>query len=136
MAKKAASESGGGGGGELETAPVVLTTGPERFLMLEATDKVRAALTKREGGEVPTFVFDGASCQASEVLDELRTMGLMSSAKIVIVENAEQLLKEKDDEDGAASAPVRGFARRSAREMMTEYASSPERSSVLLLRRR
>lgn len=134
MAKKPASEDGGGGA--VESAAVVLTTGPERFLMLEAAEKVRAVLAKREGGEVATFVFDGASCQAAEVLDELRTLGLMAPAKIVIVENAEQMLKEKDDEEeGAAAAPgVRGFARKSAREMMTEYAASPERSSVLLLR--
>jgi DNA polymerase III delta subunit len=135
MAKKPAGEDGGGGA--VESAAVVLATGPERFLMLEAAEKVRAALTKREGGEVATFVFDGASCQAAEVLDELRTLGLMAPAKIVIVENAEQMLKEKDDEEeggGAAAPGVRGFGRKSAREMMTEYAASPERASVLLLR--
>ena len=129
MAKQA-----GDGGGSVENAAVVLTTGPERFIALDVTEKVRASATKKHG-EVATFVFDGASCQAAEVLDELRTMGLMASAKIVIVENAEQMLKEKDEEEGASAAPaVRGFARKSAREMMTEYAASPEQNSVLLLR--
>jgi DNA polymerase-3 subunit delta len=119
----------------LEGAAVVLTTGPERFLALEVTERVRVIATKTHG-EVATFVFDGATCQAAEVLDELRSLGLMAPAKIVIVENAEQMLKEKDEEEeGAGAAPAaRGFARRSPRELMTEYAAAPERSSVLLLR--
>jgi DNA polymerase III delta subunit len=133
MAKQSA---GADGSGSLDGAAVVLTTGPERFLALEVTEKVRAIATKKHG-EVATFVFDGATCQAAEVLDELRSLGLMAPAKIVIVENAEQMLKEKEEEDGASAggAPAaRGFARKSARELMTEYAAEPERASVLLLR--
>lgn len=129
-----AKAAGNAEGGSLDGAAVVLTTGPERFLALEVTEKVRAIATKKHG-EVATFVFDGATCQAAEVLDELRSLGLMAPAKIVIVENAEQMLKEKEEEEGGASAPAaRGFARKSARELMTEYAAEPERASVLLLR--
>jgi DNA polymerase III delta subunit len=133
MAKKSESaggkgEPGGGAGGGAPT--VLLTTGPERFLALAETDRIREAMV-REHGEVATFTFDGASCSAAEVLDELRSMGLMASAKMVIVENAEQMLKEKEDGE---SAPVRGVARKSNRELMTEYAAQPERSSVLMLR--
>lgn len=51
------------------------------------------------------------------MLDELRTLGLMAPAKIVIVANAEQMLKEKEDEGRARPARARGFARESAREM-------------------
>lgn len=131
MAKQAVE-----GGGSVEHAAVVLTTGPERFIALDVTEQVRRSATKKHG-EVATFVFDGASCSVAEVLDELRTMGLMASAKIVIVENAEQLLKEKEDDGEGVSGgqPVtRGYAGKSAREMMTEYAANPERSSVLVLR--
>lgn len=130
MAKRAEGESGVGGGGAVPT--VLLTTGPERFIALAETERIKAAMTAAHG-EVATFVFDGASCSAAEVLDELRSMGLMAQAKIVIVENAEQLLKEKEDED--ETKPVaRGMARKSNRELMTEYAAQPERSSVLMLR--
>ncbi len=126
MAKR--TETGGAGQG---VPTVLLTTGPERFLALAETERVRERMAALHG-EVATFVFDGASCSAADVLDELRSLGLMAPAKIVIVENAEQLLKEKEEEDEKA-AP-RGVARKTAREVMTEYAAQPERASVLVLR--
>ncbi|MDP1660366.1 MAG: DNA polymerase III subunit delta [Phycisphaerales bacterium] len=120
------------GGGEKDVPTVLLTTGPERFLALAETERVRERMVAQHG-EVATFVFDGASCSAAEVLDELRSLGLMAPAKIVIVENAEQLLKEKEEEASAQPA-ARGVARKTAREVMTEYAAQPEPASVLVLR--
>jgi len=134
MAKRAESSSRGGGAASSGAGvpTVLLTTGPERFLALAETERIRDVLVK-EHGDVATFVFDGASCSAAEVLDELRSMGLMAPAKIVIVENAEQMLKEKDEEEGAAPAG-RGVVRKSNRELITDYALQPERASVLMLR--
>jgi len=132
MARRAAAETPAKNNpGTIPT--VLLTTGPERFIALQETERVRAAMVKRDG-EVATFVFDGASCGAAEVLDELRSMGLMASAKIVIIENAEQLLREPTEEEEKQQKDPRRAARRSNREMITEYAASPQAGSVLMLR--
>lgn len=48
-------EEGVGGFSLGDCAAVVLTTGPERFLALEVTERVRAITTKKHG-EVATFV--------------------------------------------------------------------------------
>lgn len=130
MAKRAASE------GAVEGAAVVLTKGSERFLMLEVAERARAALVASHG-EAAAFTFDGASCTAAEILDELHSMGLMASAKVVIVENTELLLKEIDDDEEEGkqqAAPARGVASRTKREIMTDYVAKPAQGTLLLLR--
>ena len=66
--------------------PVVVLHGPETFLIEEYTRRLSAGLEKLHG-EFEQFVFDGASCSLSAVLDELRSYGLMQSHKLVVINN-------------------------------------------------
>ncbi len=67
--------------------------GEEAFLRQELTATLKAALAKKFG-EIDTITFDGTSATAAEVLDECRSFGLIAAHKLVIVDNAEQLVKE------------------------------------------
>jgi DNA polymerase-3 subunit delta len=133
MAKKPASTSKAApaaASGEGGLPGVLILTGTERYLMREATEQVRRALVAKFG-EVHVATFDGASASPADVLDELRSLGLMTPCKLVIVENAEQLLREKDDEGAPASTRAGG---KSARELLEAYVQQPEPSAVLVLR--
>lgn len=118
--------------------------GPERFLQDLHITRLREALDKAHGGgdAVQVSRFDGASGQGgppatvADILDECRSMGLMSSFKLVVVDNADQLLKAAEDEEGAApaatAAPRRGH--KSNRELMESYAADPSDAATLVLR--
>lgn len=116
--------------------PILIMHGPERFTGMDLTDKLRAKLAKVHG-EVQTFVFDGATASPAEILDELRSMGLMAVQKLVIVDNADRLLAGGDEEDAAPAAPASSRRRgggKSARELFEAYAASPEPTAVLVMR--
>src|SRR5207253_8118234 len=76
-------------------------------------------LTKAHG-EIDSFRFDGASASAAEVLDECRTFGLMRQQKLVIVDNADALLKSPEDVEGAA--PDRKSTRLNSSHVAISYA--------------
>lgn len=117
-------------------APFAVLYGEERFLQLDHTERHRAVLTKAHE-EIDTVVFDGQSANPADILDECRSLSLMQRHKLVIIDNADLLLKAADDEDDAPAAPTlgrRGHAERTAREMFESYAKSPEPSACLLLR--
>lgn len=102
--------------------------------MVQITEQIKAAIVKREG-QVDVVVFDGATTKPADILDECRSMGLMMQPKLVIVENADQLLKESEEEEaGGAPAAKSRFAQRSPREIMEAYARQPESSATLVLR--
>ncbi len=113
--------------------------GPERFLQLEATQNLKAALLAQHG-EVNTLLFDGASAKATDILDECHSMSLIQCHKLIIVDNADALLKggEGDDDEGAAPAVAAGKrgagGGKSARDLFLEYALAPDPSATLLLR--
>lgn len=120
------------------TAPIAVLCGPERFLQLDCTESLRAALVKKHG-EISTFAFDGASARPADILDECRSMSLMMQHKLVIVDNAERLLASSDDEDGDAAAPATSARRRapgekSPRELFESYAASPDPTATLVFR--
>ncbi len=94
---------------------VVVFHGKEAFLRAERTAELRAALEKRFGG-VDVFTFDGNSATAADVLDECRSFGLMSGHKLVIVEDAESLVKED------------------VRPLFERYAESPCEGATMVLR--
>lgn len=94
---------------------IALLTGKEFFLHTEYTAKLKELLEKVHG-EVPSFRFDGATAQLADVLDECRTFGLMAQYKLVIVDNADQLIKED------------------SRPLMERYAAAPCDSATLVLR--
>lgn len=85
---------------------VALYIGEDAFLRQDLTAQLKAALEKAHG-EVEVFTFDGESCQASQVLDECRSFGLMATHKLVILDNADDLIKE------------------STRSLFERYAESP-----------
>jgi DNA polymerase-3 subunit delta len=68
-------------------------------------------------GAVDEFSFDGASCSLADVLDELRSYGLMSQHKVVVVDNAEQFMQGDD-----------------RRRAMERYAESAMPDATLILR--
>jgi DNA polymerase III delta subunit len=99
----------------LEECRVLIIQGKEAFLRVERTNEVREALQKHYGG-VDVFTFDGPSATAADVLDEARSFGLMSGHKLVVVEDAEALVKED------------------VRPLFERYAGSPCEGSTLVLR--
>lgn len=112
--------------------------GPERFLIDYHTQALRDALTAAHGS-FDTLRFDGAATGSAnapaEILDECRSFGLMAGHKLVIVDNADALLKEsEEDEAGAAKPAARGPRRKTPRELFESYAQDPSASATLLLR--
>jgi len=95
---------------------IVVLHGKESFLRSEHTRRVLDALRERFGA-VDEFSFDGASCSLADVLDELRSYGLMSQHKVVVVDNAEQFMQGDD-----------------RRRAMERYAESPMPDATLILR--
>lgn len=94
---------------------ILILAGKEPFLRTEYTKLLRGLL-ETERGEVQTLRYDGATAEPADILDELRSPGLMRVYKIAIVDDADQLVKE-------ASRPI--FER---------YAESPSEHGVLVLR--
>lgn len=103
------------GGGLTHESRVVILHGPEGFLRGLYTAQLRAALAKHFG-QVDTLVFDGAASQPADVLDECRSFGLIASHKLVIVDQAEAMVKEH------------------ARPLFERYAESPGEGATLVLR--
>jgi DNA polymerase III delta subunit len=95
---------------------IVVLHGKESFLRSEHTRRVLDALRERFGA-VDEFGFDGTSCSLADVLDELRSYGLMSQHKVVIVDQAEQFMQGDD-----------------RRRAMERYAESPMQDATLILR--
>ncbi len=83
--------------------------------MAEATQALIATLSDAFG-EIEQFRFDGETAQPAEVLDELRSYGLMQQHKLVIVDQAAVFVKDE------------------SRALMERYAESPVDHATLLLR--
>lgn len=110
MAKRAAPA------GPLSAATrIAVLHGPEVFLRQLRTQQLRDALAAAHG-EIQTFMFDGQSARPADVLDECRSFGLMATHKLVIVDNADQFVKDAN------------------RPLVERYAESPTDSATLLLR--
>ena len=65
--------------------------GPEYALNREAMDCLCTAM-EQEHGRIDVINFDGKTCQAVDVLDELRSFGLMQQYKIVVIDDADQFV--------------------------------------------
>ena len=111
---------------------IVLLRGPELFLQMEYTRRL-TQLLREKFGDVEQFRFDGESATLAEVLDELRTYGLMQNHKLVILDNADMFLagkKKAGDEEGDEEKEEKS----PNRTAMERYAASPVDSATLLLR--
>lgn len=95
---------------------IVVLTGKDSFLRVERSRQLQEALEAAHGS-VDRFELDGASCTLAAVMDELRSYGLLSTHKLVVVDNAEAFLGAED-----------------RRRAMERYAESPQAESTLLLR--
>lgn len=107
---------------------VAVFHGPDPFLKDLHTQRLRAELEAAAGGpdSVEVVRFDGASAAIADILDECRSMGLMQQFKLVVVDNADHLLK--NDADSAPSS------RRSNRDILAAYAEAPSEQATLVLR--
>ena len=73
------------------TVRVLILHGPEQMLQRERLAELRDAMAEAHG-EVETLHFDGESATLADVLDEVRSFGLMQQHKIVIVDKAESFV--------------------------------------------
>lgn len=94
---------------------VVVYYGEDAFLRAENTTKLRETIEAAEG-QLDVFTFDGQTAQAADVLDECRSFGLMGGRKLVIVDNAADLVKEDN------------------RPLFERYLQSPAEGATLVLR--
>ncbi len=97
------------------THRVVLLAGPNQFLAVEHTSSLRDKLVAAHG-EVQTMHVDGKTARVADVLDECRSMGLMQQHKLVVVDNAEEFVKEAN------------------RPLVERYVQAPCEGATLVLR--
>jgi DNA polymerase III delta subunit len=88
---------------------------------------------------VDTIRFDGQAGPRilADVLDECRSTGLMQQHKVVVIDNAEMVIKEMEDEAPAppkAAGRKRAPAPHSPREILENYAADPSPTATLILR--
>src|SRR5207237_6759029 len=90
-------------------ARFVILHGKDRFLQDEYLRTLREALAKKHGAEgFDTVRFDGQQGAriVADIMDECRSFGLMQQHKVVLVENADLLVKADEDDAPAAPKPV------------------------------
>ena len=114
MAKRTAKSKTGGEHIPAD-ARIVILAGKELFLQHEATDQVLAAVRKIHG-EVDVFRFSGGEVSPADVLDECRSFGLLAGHKVIIVDDAETLIKTE------------------TRPLFERYAANPSEGATLILR--
>ena len=95
---------------------IVVLTGKDSFTRVERSRQLHAALTEKFGS-VDRFEFDGASATLAQVMDELRSYGLLSQHKLIVIDNAESFIGAED-----------------RRRAMERYAENPQQESTLLMR--
>lgn len=94
---------------------IALLRGTEVFLRDGFTTQLKEALESVHG-EIQTHKFNGADTPVGEVLDECRSFGLMEAHKLVVVDDADQLVKEAN------------------RPLVERYAQNPSEGATLVLR--
>lgn len=101
--------------------PIVVLAGNDDYLVPHWTKRLMEAL-EAEHGEIERFDFDGDRVAPADVLDELRSLGLLQPHKLVVVDRADMFLASGKGE------------RNAARQLLEKYAQSPCEASTLLLR--
>ena len=154
-ARSARAEAGRPGDAGLAALRLVLLYGEERYLQTQFLADLKGALEEAFPGGFDTVRFDAApggtpasspgGRLVTDVLDECRSMGLLAAHKLVLVENADIMLKDKSEDEsgggggGRVSPKELGRGRRmaapmTAREMMEAYAQDPATGATLVLR--
>lgn len=94
----------------------VILHGKDSFLIVERLRRFQTVVGERFG-EVSRFDFDGASARIVDVLDELRTFGLLAQHKFVVVDKADQFVGNEE-----------------TRRALERYAEQPMQEATLVLR--
>ncbi len=117
------------------SARIVVAAGKESFLRGEATRRLADSLAERFGA-VGEFRFDGATAALADVLDELRSYGLLQSHKLVIVDDADEFLARGESGDEGDGGEPGGSGDRGGRNRrgLEGYAANPSPDATLLLR--
>jgi DNA polymerase-3 subunit delta len=95
---------------------IVVLHGREQYLLTERTRQLADLLEAEFGGQ-QTFIYDGTTCAAADVLDELRSYGLLGGHKLVILDRADVFLTKEGN-----------------RPLLERYAASPVEDATLLMR--
>lgn len=95
MAKRASRSEGEASRPIDAMSRFVVLHGSEEFLRQLHTASLKEALTKAFG-EIDTVQFDGETARAAEILDECRSFGLIATHKLVVVDNADEVVKEEN----------------------------------------
>jgi DNA polymerase-3 subunit delta len=101
--------------------PIVVLAGNDDYLVPHWTKRLMDTL-EAVHGEIARFDFDGDRVSPADVLDELRSLGLLQPHKLVVVDRADVFLASGKGE------------RSGARQLLEKYAESPCEGSTLLLR--
>ncbi|MDX9911644.1 MAG: DNA polymerase III subunit delta [Phycisphaerales bacterium] len=94
---------------------VVLLHGKDALLRQLLTEQLVEAL-KAEHGEIQRASFLGGQCTLADVLDECRSFGLLAEHKLIVIDDADQLVRED------------------TRPALERYAASPSDGATLVLR--
>jgi DNA polymerase III delta subunit len=95
---------------------IVILHGKDAFTIAERLRRFQQSLTDAHG-EVSRFDFDGGSARLVDVLDELRTFGLLATHKLIVVDKADQFVSGEE-----------------TRRALERYAESPMQEATLVLR--
>lgn len=86
--------------------PVYAVYGAERFLQTEAVDEILRTLASEMDDLGPTR-FDGTRATVADVLDEVRTLSLLGSRRVAVVEDAAPFITaNRDALERYCAAPV------------------------------
>lgn len=85
-------------------------------MRVERSRQLHEALVAKFGS-IDRFEFDGVSVSLASVMDELRSYGLLSEHKFIIIDNAEAFMGAED-----------------RRRALERYAENPQQESTLLMR--
>lgn len=94
---------------------IYVLAGKDEYLRHLITVKIREAV-EAACGEIEYTRYDGAETNLADVLDECRSFGLMQQHKLIVLDRADQLIKED------------------ARPPMERYAAAPSDHATLILR--
>lgn len=102
-------------------ARILILHGKDEFLRAMHTDAARKALVDK-GIDPEVVRYDGSSASVADILDDCRSPGLLAGHRIVVVDNADDLVADRAD------ATVR------PRDLLQRYAENPSEDATLILR--
>ncbi|QDV91968.1 DNA polymerase III subunit delta [Phycisphaerae bacterium RAS2] len=101
--------------------PVYVIFGADSFLRLEALQRILREVLGDEPDAMALAEYEGPSTTITTVLDELRTPSLLAPRRVVLVRDADDLLKSDPE------------AKITNRELMEKYLGAPTPTGILIL---